>query len=76
MTTPPQSPPEPLPWLSDVLPPGRAAAESAVNRVFDSVESEPGAPEETARIREWLLTLLDAEYAAIEAEPAAPPGAP
>lgn len=73
MTTPPPIPPEPLPWLAEVLPPGRAAAESTVNRVFDAAESEPGAPEETARIRKWLLTLLDAEYAAIEAEPAASP---
>ena len=62
---------EPLPWLADVLPPGRAAAESAVDRVFNAVEREPDAPEESARIRTWLLTLLHAEYAVIEAESAA-----
>ena len=51
--------------LKMVLPPGRTRASEIIDRVFDLAARHPGeAPEETERIREWLHSLLDAEYAA------------
>ena len=66
----------PLPRLADVLPSGHDAAAAALDRLFGLVAREPDAPQETAPIRDWLLTLLEAEYAAMEADLAAPPTAP
>jgi hypothetical protein len=57
--------PRPLPRLKRLLPPDRDEAAEALDRIFALAGRHPDElPEQADAVREWMRTLLDAEFRA------------